>query len=76
MNVFELDISTVLHISQSMIEPKETKENYVSLVFAVNPSHVRMLDVTYFSLNGFFSFVLFPKTDFKFVTFFMFTIYI
>ena len=32
-------------------------------------------DVTYFSLNGFFSFVLFPKTDFKFVTFFMFTVH-
>ena len=37
---------------------------------------IMLLDVTYFSLNGFFSFVLFPKTDFKFVTFFMFTIYI
>ena len=32
-------------------------------------------DITYFSLNGFFSFVLFPNTDFKFVTFFMFTVH-
>ena len=34
-----------------------------------------MLYVTNFSLNGFFSFVLFPNTDFKFVTFFMLTVH-